>query len=1421
MPSLFQGVLVGNRDAYGLKNGSATALKAITNSFLSTASTGSIITSLVNPFSGTTTYTAIGTVPSQFTFDSTTGNILKGSGSATVGSNYSIKVRATSQDGTREVAETLTFRAVLDPNIPIPPLTVNGTLTNAIVGSSSVFTPTISGGVAPYNLSLASGAFPPGRDINGLSVTGTYQTAGTYTYTLMVTDSLGTVATLVVGPLVVASSSALPAIAPNPAWTGTAGSGYAGSPPTVVASKATIRQLTPDGGFIGGDDSSPTFIGVHAWASKADGSGGAATGTMRCYIEGNSYIVPMTYQVWNSAFDGTSVGAWGYWAKLDSATWTVNGIANVYWEFTPDDAPGEKSCIGPFFYGRQAVKRPVTTYVTPSRTAADSHPNYNTVTAALAYLRSNSIVNGEVVLTESGIYTIAVQAPGSPVENFPYAGMDKGRTLIRPASNSVVATFAHPNLSTGGSIRPRFTGITFRGVRIDIANYGTVSSEPASTYHAPWFDGCEFFSSTGRFTLNALNYTENFGSQCFFTECYMHDTLWGFVSSTGIQLIRNCKLYNIAGDATITAPNIYGLQVANLESGPYRVYRDAATIQYTGSGTGTLARTGSNGASTGTLVAVINGTTTTINLSFSKTVQSVLDELTAAGVTVTVGTEAAMWPSNYLQIGNTLGAQSAIDIKTATKQLTTFVDIHGDIVQNAPNNTIYTNILAYNAPNAQSIFLTDKTYNNVFIINYSVTSGTSALIGQFTNPHNNVNVWHATILDQPVALRVTPPAGKTAYNPDNRCSIVGSVFNDLYFVGTPDTDVRIVDNHIILTSGPTQGVNTTTGGSKESLFVSAATGDMSLAKDSALRTSTVNRIVPFDLYNNPRDALTFRGASAKAATMVPYALLSDFETLGSATVGSGTIGLHTGSRKVLNTSGLQVIGASSSTQQIVANLGTISNPDLSGVDYVVMAIDVGTPLENQVTVARPQLTSGGNTYSYYVDTANNVAQTDSLDSQSMGRRWKGFKVDNFRVLNFSGASIKTTGAAAKTLGVRVESIGGNGAGDVVVDAFVIPSQSYKPTIMLTVDDANTNQYFGLFPATQSRAVPVTAYPPMDMIGTPIKLTMGQCREMWKAGWAMCPDSASLDEPLTGFNTLAAAMAALNSNRDKILASGMIGGAEHLCYSFGRFGYLEAPITVACTANGTTTLTLATSVAFQSAAVGVRLTGTNVPANTFITGIVSASVVTTNNAIPSGVTSVRLLARKLGQTVTCNGTTTVTLSDTSDLFVGMHMLCGTIVPTDTRIVSIDSSTQITVSNAVPSNCQRASFGYVDGEFWHTKVLNALIANGYKSARRVGGNTPSGIYTGFGVDPYAALTMRGTSWDNTTQTTNLINNMNNTIAEGNDMMAYMHVPGSTYDSALSTHVNTMLDAMVALRDAGKADILTVPQWWAKASSRLAIS
>ncbi|VXC90718.1 hypothetical protein [Sphingomonas sp. 8AM] len=79
-------------------------------SYLASTAAGGLVATLTQAFGAGTTFELIGAAPAQLALASG-GRIVAGTGAATVGSKYEIKVRATSADGRRDTTETLTFIA--------------------------------------------------------------------------------------------------------------------------------------------------------------------------------------------------------------------------------------------------------------------------------------------------------------------------------------------------------------------------------------------------------------------------------------------------------------------------------------------------------------------------------------------------------------------------------------------------------------------------------------------------------------------------------------------------------------------------------------------------------------------------------------------------------------------------------------------------------------------------------------------------------------------------------------------------------------------------------------------------------------------------------------------------------------------------------------------------------------------------------------------------------------------------------------------------------------------------------------------------------------------------------------------------------------------------------------------------------------
>jgi hypothetical protein len=91
---------------------------------------------------------------------------------------------------------TQAFSIAISPPAPLQ-FTFPATCCNAgTVGQSYLQNFAVSGGVGPYSTSISAGALPPGLALSPpLSITGTPTTAGTFTFTVRVTDSSGAQAT--------------------------------------------------------------------------------------------------------------------------------------------------------------------------------------------------------------------------------------------------------------------------------------------------------------------------------------------------------------------------------------------------------------------------------------------------------------------------------------------------------------------------------------------------------------------------------------------------------------------------------------------------------------------------------------------------------------------------------------------------------------------------------------------------------------------------------------------------------------------------------------------------------------------------------------------------------------------------------------------------------------------------------------------------------------------------------------------------------------------------------------------------------------------------------------------------------------------------------------------------------------------------
>lgn len=558
------------------------------------------------------------------------------------------------------------------------------------------------------------------------------------------------------------------------------------------------------------------------------------------------------------------------------------------------------------------------------------------------------------------------------------------------------------------------------------------------------------------------------------------------------------------------------------------------------------------------------------------------------------------------------------------------------------------------------------------------------------------------------------------------------------------------------------------------------------------------------------------GTTAMASPL-PRNLLSDFESTAGWTPSSAVaVATHAGPRKVLGSAGLQITANGTNISQSVTRTAlTSADPAAWGV--VALCVDAGTdPGLADTGSVRPQFRTGATTYALQVDSG--VAGTSfpaHFNHWSRGKRWVSVPADSMRVSNWSGARLTAAGAVAKDAIISINGAASTAfAGNLVVDALCVPAP-HRPCVMISFDDGNVGQFTNAFPIMAARGLVGTVYIPWSMIGGSLKMTKAHLRALQGAGWAMCLDSAAGDEPLTAFPSVAAALAQINTMRDQVAAEFGSDGVAHLCYSYGVNCYPDVPKAFSVTPNGTDTVSVGATNAYSFLSAGMVVKGTGVSPDPRVISCPSQATVKLDRAVPAGGAATwTFCARTKGVTVTCNGTTTVTMASTANLFDGQHM-CGYTVPADTTI-TVTSATTVTTSNPVPASCIKANFEHKSGEFYVGKMADALIAAGYQSARRV--QTVGGVYTGYGIDPLVAMDMPGMTIDSGSVTTALaIANLTAALAAREDVLCYMHYTTSQDDA----HFTTLMDWLAAQVAAGACDVVTVPEWYRRARARASIA
>jgi hypothetical protein len=158
---------------------------SVTTTSLAQGTVGTAYSATLAASGGTSPYTwslPTGTLPAGLTLAAATGAI---SGTPTTAGIFDFTVEVT--DSSTPTAQT----ATADLSIVVVSSSGVIALSGGVVGVPYSETATVTGGTPPYTWSITAGALPPGLTIDASSggISGTPTTAGTFTFTVMVTDS--------------------------------------------------------------------------------------------------------------------------------------------------------------------------------------------------------------------------------------------------------------------------------------------------------------------------------------------------------------------------------------------------------------------------------------------------------------------------------------------------------------------------------------------------------------------------------------------------------------------------------------------------------------------------------------------------------------------------------------------------------------------------------------------------------------------------------------------------------------------------------------------------------------------------------------------------------------------------------------------------------------------------------------------------------------------------------------------------------------------------------------------------------------------------------------------------------------------------------------------------------------------------------
>jgi hypothetical protein len=635
----------------------------------------------------------------------------------------------------------------------------------------------------------------------------------------------------------------MPSSVPGPGWNGLAGSGFVSGPvdPVRVTAKPAVRLISPPHQAFTQD----ITVGVLAMASN-NGSliDNFGLEKVRVYFE-NDRPVDIQAPRFHTFLDanGNPVTYFAWWITLKKPQGR-SGHAQVYFEAVPKDSGMQSRVVGPFDI------LPSDTLYDHELTVAANGPvvtgeSYQTVVAALTYLKSVSAQRPNIMITEAGTYALDV-VPGGGYSD------GAGWCLIEASVPGVVFgrdAFVSP-ATTLSNWRPQYRKLWFRGSNItfDMKNVSNLLIENGDRY---WFDGVTITNSAGRNSLwlggprprNIFSPATTDPFVAYVTECQI-DNLPDCLR--GSEIARGNVVSEVFNDIAGGVACLIGNSINDGDTTYFSDDIPALTVHYTGTAsTATVSLSGTNNANNRVLTLRENGstisggtftiqnTTAAYEAGTNYTLTNVVDWINSKTNWTATLDDPAIGGSGRRASGlsrfNGIGAFTNLDAKTAPLALATMFDLHSDFYQEGATKENV--IIAFNRVwdcEAQMIFLAKgNDIKDVAVVGNGMHSQSDGWgFSQFTGNFSHLVMAHNSWSGQGIRYRVDQ-----GFTCDTYCLTANNTTTGIAFAGGADVANMVISNNHLETGGtaPATATGTTVGGTPLTMFADVEAGDFAPA----------------------------------------------------------------------------------------------------------------------------------------------------------------------------------------------------------------------------------------------------------------------------------------------------------------------------------------------------------------------------------------------------------------------------------------------------------------------------------------------------------------------------------------------------------------------------------------------------------------